>query len=182
MDIEVDNRSDREDPRAGRRRHRGGSDAGYTLVEVVITITLLSIVVVGVLAGVQGSIRASVVARQNAQIQTVLLNAADRVNRAPKGCGHMADGAYVSHYRPYVMAAVWLQWPEYDGEVTVRERYYVPPAALPDDPNLGVSGTWTDGACSQDVPQALEVQLVTITITAPVGGATRTIEVVKSDV
>src|SRR5690606_26173045 len=131
---------------------------------------------------VQGSIKASMTARESAQIQTVLLNAADRVNRSPKGCGHMQDGQYVSHYKPYVMAAVWLQWPDYDGEVTVNERHYVPPIALPDSPNLEVSGTWAAGACSQDVRQPLEVQLVTITISNPDSASSKTIEVVKSDV
>ena len=163
-------------PRQPRR------DAGYTLVEVVITIALLSIVVVGILAAVQGSIRASMVARASAQTQTVLLNAADRVNRVEKGCGHMLDGEYVPYYQPYVMAAVRLQWADYNGEVTVTEQHYVPPTALPDSPNLQTSGTWSPGACSLDVRQPLEAQLVTITISTPDGSASKTIEVVKSDV
>jgi hypothetical protein len=122
-------------------------------------------------------------ARHSAQIQTVLLNAADRVNRSPKGCGFMNGADYEAHYLPFVMAAVSLQWgQDYPGEVTVRERHYIPPPALPGSSNLDTSGTWNEGACSLNVPQALEVQLVTITISTPDKKFSRSIEVVKSDV
>lgn len=171
--------------RAGELRDRGdvARRDGYSLIEVTLTIALMSIVVLGVLAGVQGSIRASMTARHSAQIQTVLLNAADRVNRSPKGCGFTQGGTYVPHYEQYVMSAVKLQWgADYTGQVTVREQHFVPPPALPGNPNLDASGTWNDGACSLDVPQYGEVQLVTITITTPDQKASRTIEVVKSDV
>ena len=65
--------------------HRPVRRDGFSLVEIVITIALLGTVVVGVVAAVQGSIRASMTARHSAQIQTVLLNAADRVNRVAEG-------------------------------------------------------------------------------------------------
>ena len=81
--------------------HRGSNrrDAGFTLVEAVVTIALMSIVVVPVLGAVMASIEASSRSRSAAQIETVLVNASDRVNRAPKTCG----------YVDYVQAALGAQ-------------------------------------------------------------------------
>jgi type II secretory pathway pseudopilin PulG len=163
-------------------RRRARSDAGSTLIEVVIAIVLLGTVVAAIMTAVQTGVRSSSQSRGLAQIQTVLLNSADRVNRAPKGCGHTSDGSYVPYYRQFVMPAVKLQWPDYTGQVTVAERHFVPPPALPNTYTLQNPGTWADGGCDLNDPQPLEVQLVTITITTPDGQTSRTIEVVKSDV
>ncbi len=133
---------------AERRPSPHWGDSGYTLVEVVISVVLIGTVVLSILAAVQTGIMASSNGRRLAQIQTVVLNVADRVNRAPKGCGHMSGGSYVPYYEQFVMPAVRLQWPDYTGEVTVTERRYVPPIALPNEPTLQHSGTWVDGGCS----------------------------------
>lgn len=163
-------------------RRSASTDRGVTLVEIVITIALLGTVVIAVLTAVQTGIKSSSVSRELAQIQTVLLNSADRVNRAPKGCGHMSGGSYVPYYRQFVIPAVNLQWPEYSGNVTVTEQHFVPPPAHPTNYTLQDPGTWAAGGCALNDPQPLEVQLVTITITTPDGSSSRSIEVVKSDV
>ena len=69
---------------AGRSRGSLRRDAGFTLVEAVVTIALMSIVVVPVLGAVMASIEASSRSRSAAQIETVIVNASDRVNRAPR--------------------------------------------------------------------------------------------------
>lgn len=148
--------------RAPARRRR---DAGFTMVEAVITIALMSIVVVPVFGAIRASIEASSRARSAAQMETVIVNAADRVNRAPTTCGYLG----------YVQAALGSQ--RWDPSLaTVVEEHFVP-ADEPDDP-----GTWAPGPCFIDSPTELLVQRVTIQVTSPDGRVHREIQVVKSDV
>lgn len=145
-------------------------DLGYSLTEVVIAIALISIVVIGMLQAVRTSVEASSVSRAAAQVETAVVNAADRVNRAPKACD----------YTIYAQAAVQTQgWaPE---AATVVHEYYVP------GPDARTNGSWQTGsvdypACpGPDTPDLL-VQRVTITIFSPDADVRRSIQVVKSDV
>jgi prepilin-type N-terminal cleavage/methylation domain-containing protein len=144
-------------------------DRGFTLIEIVITITLMAIVVVAVLTAVSTSISASATGRSAAQVETAIVNAADRVNRAPKRCD----------YTIYVQAAVQTQgWPASTAWVT--QEYYTPGV------NAKTAGTWQAGplgsACPGPAPADLLVQRVTIHLTSPDGAVRRTIQVVKSDV
>lgn len=152
---------------ADAARHRGPKrrDGGFSLVEAVITIALMSIVVIPVLGAVFASIEASGRSRSAAQIETVIVNAADRVNRAPKECGYIG----------YVQAALGAQ--KWDPNLaSVVEEHYVP-AAQPNQP-----GEWAEGPCLLDTPTELLVQRVTIRVTSPDGKVNREIQVVKSDV
>jgi prepilin-type N-terminal cleavage/methylation domain-containing protein len=145
---------------------RRGDDRGFSAVEVVITIALMGVVVIPIMDSVITSVRASSVSRSAAQVETALVNAADRVNRAPKACD----------YTLFAQAAVQTQGWE-PGRASLTHRRYVP-GATP-----AASGTWVDGACeSPPAPRDGEVQLVTITITSPDGKVSREIQVVKSDV
>jgi type II secretory pathway pseudopilin PulG len=140
-------------------------DAGFSLVEAVIAIALMSIVVIPVLGAVMASIEASSRSRSAAQIETVIVNAADRVNRAPKSCG----------YQEYVRAALGSQ--QWDPNLaTVVEEHYLPAA----QPNQ--AGAWAPGPCLIDSPTELLVQRVTIRVSSPDGKVNRQIQVVKSDV
>ena len=152
------------------RTGRAGEDRGFSLVEVVITVVLLGTVVVAIMSAVVTAIGASSTARSAARVETSIVNAADRINRAPKRCD----------YSIFAKAAVQIEgWDP--SQATVTQQYYVPGAAASD------AGTWATGrpntpGCSADEPTDLLVQRVTITITSPDGKVTRTIEVVKSDV
>lgn len=150
---------------AGRSRGSLRRDAGFTLVEAVVTIALMSIVVVPVLGAVMASIEASSRSRSAAQIETVIVNASDRVNRAPTSCGYLS----------YVQAALGSQ--QWDPNLaTVVEEHYVPAA----QPNQ--AGEWAPGPCLIDSPTELLVQRVTIKVSSPDGKVNRQIQVVKSDV
>jgi hypothetical protein len=110
------------------------------------------------------------VSRSAAQVETAVVNAADRVNRAPKRCD----------YTIYAQAAVQTEGWEPD-RATVTHEYYVPGS------DATVQGTWQTGAagapgCPGPAPTDLLVQRVTISITSPDGKVRRNIEVVKSDV
>ena len=153
-------------------RHRGRGrgpgrrgDRGVTLVEIVMTITLIGTTIVTILSAMTGAVASSSRARSVSQVNTVLQNAADRVNRAPKRCD----------YSVYAQAAALTQGWEGDQAIVTHE-HLVPGGTA------AVPGTWVSGACPGGTPTELLVQLVTVTVTSPDGLVTRSIEVVKSDV
>ena len=140
-------------------------DRGTTLVELLVTIVIMGTVMAPVMNAVVASITASATNRGLAQVETALHNAADKVNRARKGCD----------YTVFASAAAQAQgWSS--SAATVQQFHYVP-AATPATP-----GTWANGACPATGLRDLLVQLVTVTVTNPDTGAQRTIQVVKSDV
>lgn len=145
-------------------------DRGLTMIEIVIAITLMAIVVGSILTAVATSIAASATSRSAAQVETALVNAADRVNRAPKRCD----------YTIYVQAAAQTQgWPI--STASTSHEYYIPGA------DATSTGSWAIGApgtpgCPGATPNDLLVQRVTISLTSPDGEIHRTIQVVKSDV
>lgn len=147
-------------------------DRGFSLVEVIIAIGLIGMVIVPILQAVATSIVASSTSRSAAQVETALVNAADRVNRAPIHCD----------YSVYAQAAVQTQWgPEAADRVSLTQYYYVPGATATQ------AGTWVEGdplypACKIPTPTDGLVQKVRMSITSPDNKVTRTIEVVKSDV
>ncbi|MFZ4719599.1 MAG: type II secretion system protein [Ilumatobacteraceae bacterium] len=150
--------------------HTPAGDEGFSFLEVLLAIILIGIVVVPVLQAVTMSIRASHISRSAGQVETALVNAADRLNRAPVVCD----------YSVYAQAAVQTQgWaPE---QVALVQQYYVPAA------DVTANGTWQDGsvnspACQISTPTDGLVQRIRLTITSPDGSISRTVEVVKSDV
>lgn len=137
-------------------------DRGFTITEIVITVVLLGIVVAGVLNAVMTGIRASSTSRQAARVETAIVNAADRINRAPKRCS----------YEMFADAAVLTEgWDESHAETVLS--YWDAETAK-----------WLTGhGCGASTkPPDLIVQKVTVRITSPDGTVARTIEVVKSDV
>lgn len=159
-------------PRTDRRHRRHGQhvDRGASLIEIVIAVSLLGVVVAAILTATATGIKVSSVDRAAAQVETAIVNASDRVNRAPKRCD----------YTIYAQAAVQTQgWDA--NRVSLFQEYYVP------GPNAGTSGTWHSGsqaspACPGPAPDDLLVQRITLSITSPNGDVRRSIQVVKSDV
>ena len=145
------------------------ADRGSSLVEVVVAVALMGIVVVPILSAVVVSIRMSSLSRDAARVETALVNAADRVGRAPVSCD----------YTLYAQAAVQSQgWAA--RQATVQQSYYVP------GPSVTRPGTWTTGpaatpACSGGAPADGVLQRIRIVITSPGGKVTRQIEVVKRE-
>jgi type II secretory pathway pseudopilin PulG len=141
-----------------RREH----DWGSTLVELLISIVLIGMVVVSVLAAAFTSISASSTVFEAAQVETVLLNAGDRVARAPQLCD----------YEDYVDAAALAEgWPLSSTSVVVESLVA----------NTGNPSDWTPQSCPDDV-RPFDVQRLTITASTPSGEITRTLTVVKSNV
>lgn len=169
--------AEREERREGR-----GRDAGVTFVEILIAIVLMGTVVIGILAAVRATVIASSKSREAAQIETAVVNAADRINRAPVSCD------YTIHASKAVEAQGWA-----DASVTVSHEYYHPGAPGADGDGFVDGPSGVNPGCppgSATVPQFVDatrpslqfVQRVTIRITSPSGNINRQIQVVKSDV
>ena len=160
-------RADEGDTRA--RWRRTSTDAGFSLVEVVMTVSLIGMVITPLIEATFVSVRASSTAREAAEIETVLQNAADRVNRANVSC------EYTVYVQAAAIASGWA-----GSQVTATYQHYDPGASLllSAHPNNG----WVSGACVGGTPTRDLLQLVTITVTSDGGHISRTIQVVKSDV
>ena len=147
---------------AADRRDR---DAGYSLAEVVVAIVLMGIAVIPTMMVGIVSIRTSSQTRTSARTETVLANAADRVNRASEGCS----------YDVYVESAALTEGWSSD-TISATYEYYEQAS----DPST--IGIWHSGACPGPVRPDGLVQKVTIHVTSPDGRITREMVVVKSDV
>lgn len=141
-------------------RPRG--DAGATMVEIIVAVVLMGLVLGAVMAAVQMSTRSSSIAFAAARVETVLLNAADRVNRSDQRCA----------YDEIVDAAAIAEGWDPDA-VTVTVEMLVA--------NTGDPSDWQPQVCPTAV-EPFDVQRLTITATDPGGRITRTLTVVKSDV
>jgi prepilin-type N-terminal cleavage/methylation domain-containing protein len=147
-----------------------GRDDGFSFVEILMTIVLMGIVLLPIMNATITAVKASSTSRRVAELQTVLLNAADRVNRAPVQCNYLV----------YIQAAAQTKgWPPEQASATYE--WYQPGATA------NVAGTWQTGpvatpGCSGAAPTLNLVQRVTITMKSPETNLSRTIQVVKSDV
>lgn len=152
-----------------RKLRRGdlAGDSGVTLIEILITIVLLGTIVVTILAATQTSIRTSRTSREAARVESALLTAAERVERASRDDGYLCD------LDGPIEAAAQLKLGVSAAEVAafVAASYE----------HLTTSG-WQAGACPASGFQANLVQRITITMTGPDTGLSRTLEVVKGDV
>jgi prepilin-type N-terminal cleavage/methylation domain-containing protein len=145
-------------------------DQGFSLVEVVITIVLMATVLLAIMDASIAGVKASTSASDLAQIETVLQNAADRVNRAPLKC----------NYDQYVKAAA--QAAKWDPALATAAYWWYSPGV-----DARATGTWNtpvvpNNACSTPGVAGKDVQLVKITVTSPTGRVTRSMQVVKSNV
>jgi len=162
MTIHFDNRAiDTAAPGAAPARR----DSGATIVEVLMAIVLVAIAVVPMMVASWTLVRTTNVNRFSAKVETILGNAADRVNRAPASCD----------YRIYYEAAALAQgWSA--SLVTASYQWYEPAASFP------ASGTWQAGSCPEGALADGLVQRVDLTVTSPDGRLHRSIQVVKSDI
>lgn len=143
-------------------------DEGFSLVEVVITIVLIGIVVIPLLVASATAVTASSRTREAAETETVLQNAADRVNRAPAQC---------PNYTPYIEAAVKAKgWDP--SLVSATYEYYQPGSGV----LAATPGSWLTGACPPAGRTPMMIQRVTITVYSPSHRVKQSIRVIKNDV
>ena len=156
--------SERTSTRALRHNDNGDSrDSGFSFVEIVITITLMGIVVVPILVAVAASISASTTSLAAAEVETVLVNSVDRVNRSTRA-------RFPCDLTSPVVAAVETHgWSP--SSATVRHEF------------LDSSGVWqtdaTGTACPGGISHNGLVQRITVTITSPEDDVSRSLQVVR---
>lgn len=152
-----------------REPDRRSRDRGVTLIEIIITIALIGIVVIPILSAVQVSIRSSSQARDAAELETLLVNTIDRINRANRG-DYQCDLS-----GPPTAAVITAGWPA--SQLVVTQEHLDT-----------TTGDWVAGACpvssitGNPTFQNGLVQRITLTLTHPDQQITRTLQVVKSDV
>jgi len=144
---------------------RAHADTGFSLVEMVVTISLMGIAMVPIMMASFTLVKSSALNRTVTRVGTVLSNAADRVNRAPESCD----------YSVYLQAASLAEGWGTDNATAVY-HYYVPGATA------AVAGTWQTGSCPNGVYEDGLVQKVDITVTSPDGKLHRSVQVVKSQI
>ena len=147
---------------------RPGRDAGFSLVEMVVTVTIMGLAMIPIMIAALSLITTSSYTRNATKVETVLANAADRLNRPSESCT-------VENYRGVVEAAVSV--PKWDVSlVTTEFSYFVP------GPTVSDAGTWEPGLCPPNTLAKDVVQMVEIGLTSPDGKVHRSMQVVKSKI
>jgi len=145
-------------------------DAGFSFVEITMTIVLMGLVLVPLMNASIMAVKASSSSRRIAELQTVLLNAADRVNRANVKCDYLVyiqAAAQTKGWDP-AQASATYEWYQPGSSATVPGTWQTGPAATP--------------GCNGSAPTQNLVQRVTIKMTSPEDSVSRTIVMVKSNV
>lgn len=155
----------------GQRR----SDAGTTLVEVLIAIVILSTAGIAIVSATLTTITVSGRSADRARISSVLSDAADRIIRSP----YTPCGGSSTFLAPAQAAAASVGWPAGTVEI-VSVDYW---DADLEDGARPAAGAWVSTCTPTAVltPQRTLTR-VTVRVTSPGGDTTRTQEVVRSDV
>lgn len=151
---------------AGRLANTPGPDRGTTFVEVLVTIVLLGTVVLGLLAATRAQVVASRTSREAARVESALLTASERVERADRA-------TYGCDLSGPIYAAAQLEF-----GVTAAQA---PTYAKISYEHLTATG-WEPFACPAGGYQPNLVQRIRITMISPDNGLARTLEVLKGDV
>jgi type II secretory pathway pseudopilin PulG len=161
-------------------RSRGAVEGGFGLIEIVLTVAVVTVLAAVVLGGLRTSIRTSRLVDQRVRTDAVLANAADRLSasrflRCPESDG---SGGYLAVAQG---AAVSVGWPASAVEI-VDIDYWDP--ALAGDEKWTESNTIEADRCTGtgSVPADRLLQLITIKVSSSDGRSVRSAKVVKNDV
>ena len=150
-------------------------DRGYTLVEMLVAIVLMGSIVLAIMGGMWAVVRASAQNDQRAKVGAVLGAAGDGIsNYRYIACPEVDEG-----YEEFAQkAASSVGWP-LDSVAIVDYQYWNPDTRTWDD-NNSIQGA--DCNPSVGLTTSKTLQKLTIVATAPGGGYSATIDIVKSEI
>lgn len=158
-------------------RHQLETDAGSTLVEVLVSIVLMGFVAVSILPAMWTSVKVARFSDSQAEVEAVLGGAVDRVSNQPwMACPTQNVG---SGYQARARAAASIyEWPETTINVTTIEYWDV------------ISKAWTAtnpvaadcGNAQTTISKERTLQRVTIEVRHPYAGIGNTVSLVMGDI
>jgi prepilin-type N-terminal cleavage/methylation domain-containing protein len=157
-------------------------DRGYTLIEMLVAIVLMGGIVLSIMGGMWGVVRASKSNDERAKVQAVLGVAADALIAStphvycpePKD-----DNVFLTYITQAKKAADSVGWEKSTVEITSYKYWN------------SAAGTWSNtnsslasGQCSKQAAFTPNqtMQLITLRVTSPSGSVVGTLDVVKTDV
>ena len=150
-------------------------DGGYTLVEMLIAIILMGSIVLSIMGGMWAVVRASNQNDERAKVQAVLGAAGDGISNYRYIACPEEDGGYEEFGQK---AAAAVGWPLESVEITNYQYWN------PDIDGWAESNSIQGTDCNPNVglTTSKTLQKLTIQATAPGGGYSTTIDIVKADI
>jgi type II secretory pathway pseudopilin PulG len=140
-------------------------DSGISFVEVTVAVAILGFAASALFGAMFASSQTSTRNRTIATVERTILDAFDRINRAPMACTYTSEvtAALQAHGLPTNAA-------------TIAYQRYAP------SNSLATPGQWLTGACQNGVVTAGLVQSITVTVSGAAGSTivTRSATTVKS--
>ena len=162
---------------SGDRSQR--TDAGFSLLEILVTLSLMGMTVVAVLVGLQTTIRGSVTDRDHATAFSWLQSASDEIYRADREPCTSGPAAVKSAYDTALIAVPLPPvWSATGASISVIDVEFL---GKP-DPNADFE--WGPAYCFEDglyIDSPLYTQRVTLEVIGPNGKFVRTMQMVKSE-
>jgi prepilin-type N-terminal cleavage/methylation domain-containing protein len=166
---------------SGRPHGRVVDGAGFTLIEVLVVITLMGIAVVAVLAGMRATIRSTIIDRNHAVAFAWLQAASDEVYETPRVPCTSGQAAAQSTYELAAKnAAVPPVWSGTSAKIEVTKVEYLGRVTVDSAFEWGTSFCF-EGVGTEYEDSPLYTQRVTLRATSPDGALVQTLEMVKSE-
>jgi prepilin-type N-terminal cleavage/methylation domain-containing protein len=154
-------------------------DGGYTLVEMLVAIVLMGSIVLSIMGGMWAVVRASRQNDERAKVQAILGAAGDALtNGEHLKCPEPKDDQTETYLGLVQKAAKNVGWDESTVDISAYRFYN--PASGDWETNNSIQGT----QCNPRVflTQERTMQKMTIVVTAPGGGYSQSIDIVKVDI
>lgn len=145
-------------------RPESSGEAGFALIEILISVMILGVAFAAILGGMATSINASDIHRQQSQVAAVLDSAIERVKSpttAKVACAPKTQGAYVTAAQT---AATDQGWAASRVTITLVEYW---------------DGTTYGATCYDNPTNQLDLQRITLSVSDPQGRSPQTLSFIK---
>ena len=187
-DLAMDTKLDFQTNEAGVR------DVGSTLMEILVAVVLLGTAVLSMIGAIRVVILASTTSDDQAKVEAILTSAADRLSATEYvPCPDIANGDYANIAAAAKTTVSDPSWSDANVQIVELKFWDATSgsARTVDGDPIDADGSWSDtnsmsavGCSNNDInlTTSRTLQRMTIRVTAPGGGLSRTIEVVKSPI